>query len=152
MRAYLKQQGYDLKEWDLFFEALNSFSKFRYIDDYAYKLVECTPECLLDDREKFKEFEYFSVKELKYLQKLYLKTEPNDLKVIDDMMDYVNQILGANLYTTAKPPEAYSLSVLENEVIPYMKKKLTELPNYEYGDKYSINENDCWGIFENKSV
>lgn len=37
------------------------------------------------------------------------------------MMNYVNQILGSNLYTTAKPPEIYSVSVLENEVIPYME-------------------------------
>lgn len=111
------------------------------------KLIQYTPKCLLDEKEKFEEFEYFSEKELQYLQRLYLKTEPSDLKVIDDMMDYINQILGKNLYTTAQPPEAYSLSVLEEEVIPYMKNKQTELPSYKYGDRYSIYENSCWGNY-----
>lgn len=55
----------DLNKWSCLLEALWSFPQYKdAIDDYAYKVIECTPESVLDEREDFSTFEYFTEENL----------------------------------------------------------------------------------------
>ena len=44
----------DKVKWKPLFDALWSFPYYKgRIDDYAYKVIECAPESILDEREDF---------------------------------------------------------------------------------------------------
>lgn len=67
--------------------------------------------------------------------------------VIEYLLQRVNEILADNLYTTRKPPEDYSLKII-NDTYPYIKKLLREhTPPIDDCKKYPIFDNSCWGIF-----
>lgn len=115
------------------------------IDDYAYKVIECTPETILDEREDFSTFEYFAEEELNYFTKIY--TDSQYTSVIEYLLQQVNEILSYNLYMTVKPPEEYSLKII-NDTYSYIKELLREqTPLIDDYQNYSIFDNCCWGIF-----
>lgn len=66
---------------------------------------------------------------------------------IDYLMQQINEILAFNLYTTVKPPEEYSLKIINNTYL-YIKKLLKEqTPLINDYKKYSIFDKSCWGNF-----
>ena len=92
-------------------EALWSFPEFdKCIDDYANKVIECTPETILDEREDFTSFEHFGEEELYVFRDLYKRSTYT--KTIDYLMGQINEILAYNLYTSVKPPEEISLKII----------------------------------------
>ena len=142
IETYLKENE-DNEKWNILLDALWSFTKFdKCIDDYAYKVIECTPENILDEREDFTTFDYFNEKELNEFKDLY--TESEYTKTIDYLMEQINEILACNLYTSVKPPEIYSLNII-NETYLYIKQLLGEkTPSIEPFRIYSIYEHTCW--------
>lgn len=152
IEVYLTEKD-DLTRWNILLEALWSFTQYeRNIDDYAYKLIECTPENVLDEREDFSTFEYFREEELYELRNLYSASEST--AVVDYFMGKIYEILACNLYTTVKPPEEMSLEII-GETYSYMKKLLGKrLPEVKPFEIYSIYDEDscgkvsCWGRYE----
>lgn len=136
----------DKSKWKPLFEALWSFPQYNgRIDDYAYKVIECMPETILDERDDFSTFEYFTEEELNYFKKIYADSKYTS--VIESLLQQVNEILSYNLYTTIKPPEEYSLKII-NDTYSYIKELLREhTPSIDDYKKYSIFDNSCWGIF-----
>lgn len=136
----------DKVKWKPLFDVLWSFPYYEgRIDDYAYKVIECTPESILDEREDFTNFEYFQEDELDYFKQIYTHSEYTP--VIDYLMQQINEILAFNLYTTVKPPEEYSLKIINNTYL-YIKKLLKEqTPLINDYKKYSIFDKSCWGNF-----
>lgn len=136
----------DKNKWIPLFDALWSFPNYNgCIDDYAYKVIECTPENVLDEREDFSTFEYFSESEMEAFKRIY--KESRYTTVIDYFLQQINEILAYNLYTTVKPPEEYSLKIV-NETYLYIKELLKDqTPAISVYEKYSIYDNSCWGIF-----
>lgn len=136
----------DKNKWKPLLEALWSFPQYNdRIDDYAYKVIECTPETILDEQEDFSAFEHFGEDELNYFKKIYVNSKHTP--VIECLLQQVNEILACNLYTTRKPPEEYSLKII-NDTYPYIKELLREqTPSIDVCKKYSIFDNSCWGIF-----
>lgn len=136
----------DKNKWKPLFEVLWSFSQYHdRIDDYAYKVIECMPETILDEREDFSDFEYFTEEELNYFKKIYKASQYTS--VIEYLLQKVNEILSHNLYTIVKPPEKYSLKII-SDTYSYIKKLLGEqTPLIDDYKKYSIFDNSGWGIF-----
>ena len=148
LECYLRIND-DLQKWHILFDALWSYPQYEHaIDDYAYKVIECMPECVLDEREDFTDFEYFNEAQLDELKELYLHSPHTE--VIENLMKQINEILSYNLYTTVYPPENYSLNVIST-TYHYIKKLLNEnTPALDDFKIYSIYENDCWGDFTGK--
>lgn len=136
----------DKSKWEPLLEVLWSFPQYNGgIDDYAYKVIECTPETILDEREDFSAFEYFTEEELNYFKKIY--TDSKYTSVIEYLLQQVNEILSYNLYTTMEPPEEYSLKIIKDTYF-YVKELLREqTPSIDDYKKYSIFDHSCWGIF-----
>lgn len=145
IEIYLKEKEYN-EGWNRLLEALWSFPEFDgCIDDYAYKVIECTPETILDKREDFKTFEHFSEVELFEFRDLYTKSAYTE--TVDYLMGQINEILAYNLYTSVKPPETFSLNIIK-ETYSYIKKILGEkTPSTEPLGIYSIYERTCWGNY-----
>lgn len=148
LEVFLQEKGYDLEEFRLLLDAWWSFAEMEAVDDYAYKLIECTPETLFDEREDFNTFDYFKAEELTYLKEVYEKC--NVLDVIDYVMEQVHEILGFNLYTTVKPPEPYSLKIMEENIYPFLAERLEKMPKIQPFEIYSIKEDSCWGTFHSR--
>lgn len=134
------------EEWNILLEALWSFPEFdKCIDDYAYKVIECTPETILDEREDFTSFEHFSEEELYAFRDLY--TRSTYTQTIDYLMGQINKILAYNLYTSVKPPEEFSLRII-NETYRYVKHLLDDkTPSTEPFEIYSIQDQHCYGNY-----
>lgn len=136
----------DKNKWEPLFDALWSFPSYKdCIDDYAYKVIECTPESVLDEREDFSEFEYFTESELESFKKIYKESKYTE--EIEYFLQQINEILAINLYTTVKPPEEYSLKIV-NQIYSHIRALLKDqTPAISDYDKYSIFDNSCWGRF-----
>jgi len=145
IEIYLKEKEIT-EDWNRLLEALWSFPEFdKCIDEYAYKVIECTPECILDEREDFATFDHFSEEELYAFRNLYTRSAYT--KTIDYLMGQINEILAYNLYTSVKPPEEFSLRII-NETYQYIKKLLGEkTPSIEPFAIYSIYEGNCYGNY-----
>lgn len=145
IECYLKEKE-DINEWKILLDALWSFPNYDYcIDEYAHKVIECTPECVLDERENFQTFAHFNEADLCELKKLYEKSTCT--RIIDYLMEQINEILAFNLYTTVKPPEAFSLKMI-NDTYRYIEVLMGEqTPSIEPFEIYSIHERDCWGNY-----
>lgn len=145
IECYLKEKE-DIREWEILLDALWSFPDCEHcIDDYAYKVIECTPECVLDEREDFKTFDYFNEADLCELKKLY--RESACTRTIDYLMEQINEILASNLYTTIEPPEAHSLNII-NDTYQYIEGLMGEkTPSIEPFKIYAIDERQCWGNY-----
>lgn len=95
IEIYIKEREVT-EEWNRLVEALWSFPEFdKCIDDYAYKVIECTPETILDDREDFTSFEHFSEEEF-------------SLRIINETYQYVKNLLGDKTPST-EPFKIYSI-------------------------------------------
>lgn len=145
LEVFLKEKGYHLEDFRLLLESLWAFSEMEAVDDYAYKLIECTPETLFDEREDFNTFDYFNAEELIYMKEVYQNC--NDVDVIQYVMEQINEILAFNLYTTVQPPETYSFNIMEKELYPFLAERLERMPKIEPFQIYSIKEENCWGVF-----
>ena len=145
IEIYIKERDVT-EEWNKLLEALWSFPEFdKCIDDYAYKVIECTPETILDEREDFTSFEHFSEEELYVFRDLY--TRSRYTKTIDYLLGQINDILAYNLYTSVNPPEEYSLRII-NETHQYAKNLLGDkTPSTEPFEIYSIHEQHCYGNY-----
>ena len=145
IEIYIKEREVT-EEWNRLLEVLWSFPEFdKCIDDYAYKVIECTPETILDDREDFTSFEHFSEEELYVFRDLY--TRSTYTQTIDYLMGQINEILAYNLYTSVKPPEEFSLRII-NETYQYVKNLLGDkTPSTEPFKIYSIHEQHCYGNY-----
>ena len=145
IEIYIKEREVT-EEWNRLLEALWSFPEFdKCIDDYAYKVIECTPETILDDREDFTSFEHFSEEELYVFRDLY--TRSTYTQTIDYLMGQINEILAYNLYTSVKPPEEFSLRII-NETYQYVMNLLGDkTPSTEPFEIYSIHEQQCYGNY-----
>lgn len=146
IEIYIKEREVT-EGWNKLLEALWSFPKFdKSIDDYAYKVIECTPETILDEREDFTSFEHFSEEELYVFRDLY--TRSIYTKNIDYLMGQINEILAYNLYTSVNPPEEFSLRII-NETYQYVKNLLGDkTPSTEPFEIYSIHECHCYGNYK----
>lgn len=149
LELFLKQENYNLEKWELLMDALWSFSDMEAVDDYAYKIIECTPETVLDERENFKTFDYFTEEELLFLKELYQSC--SDVDVVNYIMEEINEILAFNLYTSSLPPERFSLDIMEKNLYPYMQSKIKNMPQLEPFELYSIKDCECWGIFHSRN-
>ena len=145
IEIYIKERDVT-EEWNKLLEALWSFPEFdKCIDDYAYKVIECTPETILDEREDFTSFEHFSEEELYVFRDLY--TRSRYTKTINYLLGQINDILAYNLYTSVNPPEEYSLRII-NETHQYAKNLLGDkTPSTEPFEIYSIHEQHCYGNY-----
>lgn len=145
IEIYIKEKE-ATEEWNRLLEALWSFPEFdKCIDDYAYKVIECTPETILDEREDFTSFEHFGEEELYEFRDLY--TRSTYTKTIDYLMGQINEILAYNLYTSVKPPEEISLRII-NDTYQYAKNLLGDkTPSTEPFEIYSIHEQHCYGNY-----
>ena len=146
IECYLKERE-DIKQWSILLDALWSFPEYdRCIDDYADKVIECTPGCVLDEREDFNTFEYFREDELSILKKLYTKSESTG--IVDYLIEKINEIMGHNLYTCIKAPELYSLEII-NDTYRYIKNIMGKsTPLVKPFEIYSIYEEQGWGNYE----
>ena len=62
-------------------------------------------------------------------------------------MGQINEILAYNLYTSVKPPEEFSLRII-NETYQYVKNLLGDkTPSTEPFKIYSIHEQHCYGNY-----
>lgn len=145
IELYVKEND-DHADWNILLEALWSFTKYEgCIDNYAYAVIECTPETVLDEREDFRTFEHFSEEKLCKLKKLY--KESSCTETVDHLMAQINEILAYNLYTSVKPPESFSLKIMEDTYL-YIKKLMGEnVPSIKPFEIYSIYDRRCWGNF-----
>lgn len=145
IEIYIKERG-ATEEWNKLLEELWSFPEFdKCIDDYAYKVIECTPGTILDEREDFTSFEHFREEELYVFRDLY--TRSTYTKTIDYLMGQINEILAYNLYTSVKPPEEFSLKII-NKAYQYIKNLLGDkTPSTEPFEIYSIYEQHCYGNY-----
>ena len=144
LECYLKERE-DIERWKILLETLWSFPDYvQCIDDYAYKVIECTPECVLDEREDFKTFEYFNEAALYELKKLYKESACTEN--INYLMRQINEILASNLYTTVKPPESFSLEII-NDTYQYIESILKNIPSTKPFEIYSIYDEQCWGDY-----
>ncbi len=144
IELYVKEKDNNA-DWNILYEALWSFPESEYIDDYAYMVIECTPGCVLDEREDFQDYEYFNVEDACKLKKLYM--ESSCTETVDYLMNQINDILGCNLYTSVKPPESHSLKIIE-ETYSYIEKLMGEnVPPIKPFEIYSIYDQQCWGDY-----
>jgi len=134
------------ERWNRLLEALWSYPEFdRRIDDYAYKVIECSPECVLDERADFETFDYFSKEELMELKNLYSTSAYTE--TVDYLIGQINEILAYNLYTSVEPPEPFSLKTI-CETHRYIEGLLGEnTPAAEPLRVFSIYESECWGNY-----
>lgn len=145
LETYLEKE-YDKNKWATLFDALWSFPNYRgCIDDYAYKIIECTPESVLDERADFSTFEYFNEVEMEYFKKIYMESKYT--KEIEYFLQQINDILAFNLYTTVNPPEEYSLKIISETYIRIRELLRENTPLISDFEKYSIYDNSCWGNF-----
>ena len=145
LETYLEKED-DKNKWATLFDTLWSFPNYRgCIDDYAYKIIECTPESVLDEREDFSTFEYFNEVEREYFKKIYMESKYT--KEIEYFLQKINEILAFNLYTTVNPPEEYSLKIISETYIHIRELLRENTPSISDFEKYSIYDNSCWGNF-----
>lgn len=145
LETYLEKED-DKNKWATLFDALWSFPNYRgCIDDYAYKIIECTPESVLDEREDFSTFEYFNEVEMEYFKKIYMESKYT--KEIEYFLQQINEILAFNLYTTVNPPEEYSLKIISETYMRIRELLRENTPLISDFEKYSIYDNSCWGNF-----
>lgn len=145
IELYVKEKDNNA-DWSILLEALWSFTEYEEcIDDYAYMVVECRPDVVLDEREDFQTFEYFNAEELCKLKKLYMKSSCTE--IVDYLMRQINEILGHNLYTSVKPPESFSLKIME-KTYSYIENLMGEnVPIIKPFEIYSIYDWQCWGNY-----
>lgn len=152
LEEYLKEAGENLAEWDVFLKKLWSFPEFEYVDDYSYMFIECIPHCILEfeDFSSGGEWEYFTEDEFKVLQRLYKNSK--NIDVIEQVMDWLREMLSVHLYTANIPPAQESLNIMNDKVYPFLKEKLKNIPSIEPFKIYSIKEEKCWGRFYSKEI
>ena len=148
IELYIKKYE-DISKWNILLDVLWSFPQYNTcIDEYAYKIIECTPEIILDEREDYTTFEYFIEKELVKFREIYTSSLHTDN--INYLITQINQILAHNLYTSIKIPEPISLEII-NTTYLFIEKILDKhLPNIELFEIYHITEEKGWGIFYSK--
>lgn len=62
-------------------------------------------------------------------------------------MAQINEILAYNLYTSVKPPESFSLKIMEDTYL-YIEKLMGEnVPPIKPFEIYSIYDRRCWGNY-----
>ena len=144
LEIYFKENGYNLDEFKLLFDTLWSFSEMEYVDEYAYKIIEYNPETIFDENE---EFEYLDVDELLIMKNLYMKMHSKDLSVVTFMLDGIYNLMSSHLYTGNTAPATHSLDVINDELLPFIQKKIKKYPDAEMFEIYNINDNSCWGTF-----
>lgn len=145
IEVYL-ERAKEQDRWKRMLESLWSYPEYEHcIDDYAYMVVECSPECVLDERADFESFDYFSKEELMELKNLYSTSACTE--TVDYLMAQINEILAYNLYTSVKPPEPVSLKMI-CETHRYIEGILgNSTPAAESLTVFSIYERDCWGDY-----
>ena len=145
IELYVKEND-ENADWNILLEALWSFTRYEgCIDDYAYAVIECTPDTVLDEREDFETFEHFSEADLCKLKKLYMESPCTE--TVDYLMAQINEILAYNLYTSVKPPESFSLKIMEDTYL-YIERLMGEnIPSIKPFEIYSIYDRRCWGNF-----
>jgi len=135
--------GFPKNEWKIVFSWLWSIDKVKYIDDWTYAAIECLPECILEFSTYDSDWQYINEYVYKHLHKLYSNCPKKD--EINEVLYCISEICGCHLYTGVTKPATDSLCVLNNELIPLLKKINVPLPNIEYFKKFTIDENHCWG-------
>ncbi len=119
MLAYYK---YNLDDWVLVLTHLRNIDKCNYLDEWVYKLIEMSPDCINefthynDDNEYLKEEEYYILKHL------YKNVDDG----IQKILEAVYLIISGQLYTITKKADTQTL-VQINEILQFCHGKI-ELP------------------------
>lgn len=148
MEIYLTEHDYNLEDFCTMFDAIYSYPKFEYVDAYCDNLLECNPECVLDERDNFDDCEYIKSDELFKFRQVLKNMNPDDLEILIYLGNRMEDIIGHNLYTGLTPPEPYSLSILTDDVIPFMQDKIKSMPEVKFDHRFSIYDQCGWGNYD----
>lgn len=136
----------EIDRWKILLDALWSYTEYEHcIDNYAYKVIECTPETVLDESEDFTTYEFFSEDTLYELKELYQVSDCTS--EVNYLMQQINDIMAYNLYTHREVPEEYSLNVLNVLYVHICELLGDKVPPIQPFEIYSINEQLCWGNY-----
>lgn len=150
IEEYLFEIGESKDKWEILLSELWSFSKEQYVDDYLCHITEFMPSCVteFDVYDSPSDWEYLS--EDRYYQLYSLYTSFDDIETVDFVMDKIQSMISAHIYSNVIPPALVSLQIMENELIPFLKKKLKKLLDVEPFRIFSIYKDGCWDMAHNK--
>ena len=153
LEEYLKELGvYYTSSWDILFERFWSFSQFDHVDEYTYLLAECLPDSILEFEDFFQsgDWEYITETEFTSFRSLYKGCSM--LSDISNILNNIHEMLSIHLYTENKFPAQESLEIMNNELYPFFKSGLKQMPDTAPFLIYSIKDVKCWGVFHSKKV
>lgn len=148
IERFLTERGYNLEDFRTMFDAIYSYENFEFVDAYCDNLLECNPDCVLDERDNFDDCEYIKSEDLFKFRQVLKNMKPDDLEILIYLGNSMEEIIAHNLYTGITPPEPYSLSILTKDVIPFMQDKILAMPEFEFDNKFSIYDQWGWGNYD----
>lgn len=142
LERFLAEYGESMDDWQIVLSALWSFSDETDMDSYSDRIIEFLPECILESDHYDNDWEYVSEEEFSWLYSLY--TNCTHLADIQFIMKQIAEIVGVHLYSRIIPPAQESLDILEKRLLPFLKSKLSHLPEPDAFRIFSIHRDHGW--------
>lgn len=143
LENFILSRNYPKSEWKILFDNLWTIHEMPYVDCLLDKYVELFPACVLEFPQYDEDWEYVDESTFNQLYTLYSKCPAQN--EVTEILETIHEIGCVYVYSSTSPPAPLSLAVVNDELIPLMKKLNVVLPNVKHFQQFSIHERNCWG-------
>ncbi|WP_109833251.1 hypothetical protein [Reichenbachiella versicolor] len=133
------QDSSNLQEWKYLLKKLWEFTKLKFVDDWLDLVSAVMPLSVLED--PFDPEEVITIDEYSFLKKLYARSDPKILELIE----FIFKLATVELYSEIKNYSPRTLDLL-NDIIGVCKSANVKIPDVSLFKKFSITDSSGWGF------